>query len=310
MNFDDPDRHLPWSRQASIGIEKSFGGTIAVSADYIHSEYRDLYMREDLNPALRDNTSRTGTLRRFDPRFTAAVLKLTNLGYANYNALQMSVHKRFSNRYQYRVSYTLSRADGIVAAAGATDTINTITVDPVTRETSLNLDSLFQLSDQDRPHILSVGGSLEVPRTRGLVVSGGWQYQSGTPYTLTDSSTDPNRNGIFEEPLPAGTYSGPASNPDSITVDYKGGFGGARGPAFSLLNMRAGYRFRLPGNRSLQAHVDLFNATNHANFNNPTALTGGVTSSDRRDTARFLVLRSIRGGGPTRTAQFNLKYTF
>jgi carboxypeptidase family protein/TonB-dependent receptor-like protein len=310
VNFDDPDRHLPWSRQTSVGIEKSFRGNIAVSADYIHSEYRDLYMRQDLNPALRDNTSRTGTLRRIDPRFTAAVLKLTNLGYANYNALQLSIHKRFSNHYQFRVSYTGSRADGIVGAAGATDTINTITVDPVTRETALNLDSLFQLSDQDRPHILSIGGSLEVPRTKGLLVSGGWQYQSGTPFTLTDSSSDPNRNGIFEEPLPAGTYSGPASNPDSITVDYKGGFNGARGPDFSLLNIRAGYRFPLPGNRSLQAHVDVFNVTNHANFNNPTATTGGVTSSDRRDTARFLVLRSIRGGGPTRTAQLNLKFTF
>jgi hypothetical protein len=151
---------------------------------------------------------------------------------------------------------------------------------------------------------------LEVPRTKGLVVSGGWQYQSGTPFTLTDSSTDPNRNGSFEEPLPAGTYSGPASNPNSISVNYKGGLTGARGPAFGLLNMRAGYRFRLPGNRSLQAHVDVFNVTNHANFNNPTAAAGGVTSSDRRDTATFLVLRSIRGGGPTRTAQFNLRYSF
>ena len=310
VNFDDPNRHLPWSRQSSIGIEKSFAADLAVSADYIHSEYRDLYMREDLNPGLRDSTSRTATLRRIDPRFTAAVLKLSNHGYANYNALQASINKRFRNRYQYRLSYTLSKADGVVGAAGATDTINTITVDPTTREVALNLDSLFQLSDQDRPHNLSLSGAVEVPKTGGLVVSGAWQYQSGTPFTLTDSSTDPNRNGIFEEPLPAGTYSGPASNPDSITVDYKGGFNGARGPSFSLMNMRAGYRFRLPGNRSLQAHVDVFNVTNHANFNNPTALTGGVTSSDRRDTARFLVLRSIRGGGPTRTAQFNLKYTF
>jgi hypothetical protein len=127
---------------------------------------------------------------------------------------------------------------------------------------------------------------------------------------LTDSSTDPNRNGFFEEPLPAGTYSGPASNPNSITVDFDGRKGGARGPAFSLLNMRGGYRFRLGGNRSLQAHIDVFNVTDHANFNNPTATSGGVTSSDRRDAATFLVLRSIRGGGPTRTAQFNLRYSF
>jgi len=304
VNFDDPDRHLPWSRQATIGIEKSLAGNIAVSADYIHSEYRDLYMREDLNPILRDSTARTSTQRRpIDPRFTAAVLKLTNIGYANYNALQTSIHKRFSNRYQFRVSYTLSKADGIVGAAGATDTINTQTVDPVTRATSLNLDQRFQLSDQDRPHILSVGGSVEVPRTMGLVVSGAWQYQSGTPFTITDSTIDPNRNGFStDDPLPAGTYSGAASNPNAVTVEADGHQNGSRGPNFAILNMRAGYRIRLPGNRSLQAHVDMFNVTNRANFNN--------LSADRRDSAQFLILRSIRGGGPTRTAQFNLRYSF
>jgi hypothetical protein len=302
VNLDDPGRHLPYSRQASVGFEKQLAGNIAVSADYIHSEYRDLYMRQELNPGLRDTTGRTATLRRIDSRFRASVLKLTNLGYADYNALQASIHKRFSHHYQFRVSYTRSRANGIVGAAGATDTINTQAIDPVTRAVSLNLDQRFQLSDQDRPHILSIDGSLEVPRTKGLVVSGVWQYNSGTPFTLTDSSTDPNRNGNFEEPLAAGTYSGAASNPDAITVQNKGGMGGARGPDYILMNMRAGYRFRLPSNRTLQAHVDVFNVTNRANYNNPTG--------DRRDAATFLILRSIRGGGPTRTAQLNLKYTF
>jgi hypothetical protein len=306
VNFDNPDRHLPYSRQASIGIEKQLAADIAVSADYIHSEYRDLYMREELNPGLRDSTGRTSTLRRIDPRFRASVLELSNLGYANYNALQTSIHKRFSHHYQFRLSYTRSRADGIVNAAGATDTINTQTIDPITRAVSLNLDNRFMLSDQDRPHILSVDGSIEVPRTKGLVVSGVWQYQSGTPFTLIDSSTDPNRNGNFEEPLPAGTYRGAASNPNAIIVENDGRMNGARGPDYSIINMRAGYRFKLPGNRTLQAHVDLFNVTNRPNFNNPTS--NGV--ADRRDASTFLILRSIRGGGPTRTAQLNFKYTF
>ena len=83
---------------------------------------------------------------------------------------------------------------------------------------------------------------------------------------------------------------------------------GARGPDYSILNLRAGYRIRMPGNRTLQAHVDLFNVTNRANFNNP--ITPNGTTADRRDTTTFLVLRSIRGGGPTRTAQFNLRYSF
>ncbi len=53
--------------------------------------------------------------------------------------------------------------------------------------------------------------------------------------------------------------------------------------------------------------MDIFNVTNRANFNNPTAT---AASPDRRDAATFLVLQSIRGGGPTRTAQFNLRYSF
>ena len=89
---------------------------------------------------------------------------------------------------------------------------------------------------------------------------------------------------------------------NAITVDYKGGVRGARGPSYFLTNVRAAYRFRLPGNRTLQAHVDVFNATNHANFNNP--------NGDRFDAKTFLILRTILNGGPTRTAQFNLKYTF
>ena len=46
--------------------------------------------------------------------------------------------------------------------------------------------------------------------------------------------------------------------------------------------------------------MDVFNVTNRANFNNP--------SSDRRDAATFLILRSVVN--PTRTAQINLKYSF
>jgi hypothetical protein len=56
--------------------------------------------------------------------------------------------------------------------------------------------------------------------------------------------------------------------------------------------------------------VDVFNLTNRANFNSPVATSGGVTSSDRRNASTFLVTRSILNGGPTRTAQLNLKFTF
>jgi hypothetical protein len=302
VNFDNPDRHLPYSYQSSIGFEKQLPGSVAVSADYVRLTMRDLQLRQDLNQGLRATTSRTAPLTRFDPRFAGAVLELVNAGTAEYNGLQTSVMKRFTHGYQFRVSYTFSKATGNLASPGALETITTSTIDPVTHVTSLNLDQAEGLTSQDRPHLLSMNASVLVPKTRGLQVSGVLQYNSGTPFTLTDSTTDPNRNGNFEEPLPAGTYSGAAGNPDAVTVENSAGIRGARGPSYFLINMRGGYRFRLPHGRELQAHVDVFNVTNHANFNTP--------NGDRRDAATFLILRSILNGGPTRTAQFNLKYTF
>src|SRR5262249_42069157 len=156
-------------------------------------------------------------------------------------------------------SYTFSKATGNLASPGALETIMTATIDPVTHVTSLNLDQAEGLTAQDRPHLLSMNASMMVPKTRGLQLSGVFQYNSGTPFTLIAATTDPNRNGNFEEPLPAGTYSGAAGNPDAITVENAGGIRGARGPAYALINMRAGYRFKLPKGRDLQAHVDVFN---------------------------------------------------
>jgi TonB dependent receptor/Carboxypeptidase regulatory-like domain/TonB-dependent Receptor Plug Domain len=307
VNFDNPDRHLPFSYQTSVGIERQVAGNIAVSADYVHLDMRDLQMQLDLNQGERVNTSRTAALVRFDPNFAGAVRELVNFGTATYNGLQTSVTKRFSHGYQFRVSYTFAQGTGNITSPGALDQITTSTIDPVTKVISPNLENAQGLTSQDRPHLLSINGSALVPHTGGLQLSGVMQYNSGTPFTLTDSTTDPNRNGNFEEPLPAGTYSGAAGNPDAITVENAGGIRGARGPSYFLINMRGGYRFRLPGGRELQAHVDVFNVTNHANFNNPVSANG---TADRRDTATFLILRSILNGGPTRTAQFNLKYTF
>ena len=235
VRFDNPDRHLPYAHQASVGFEKQLAGRIAVSADYVHASHRDLYMLQDLNPGMRATTARTATVTRIMPtsEFTASVLELVNVGWSTTTALQISLQKRFSNRYQFRVSYTYSRGRRHRRRTRHHRDDQTYTTDPVTKATDLNLDDREALDEQDRPHVLSINGSVEVPHTKGLNLSGVWQYNSGTPFTLTDSTTDPNRNGIFEEPLPAGTYSGAASNPDAITVENNGGFNGARGPDFS-----------------------------------------------------------------------------
>ena len=156
-----------------------------------------------------------------------------------------------------------------------------------------------------------MAGTYEVPRTRGLRVSGVYQVRSGTPFTLVDSTNDLNRNGqTQDEYLPAGTYTG--TGPDALEVDYKGGRNGARGPAYASFDFRAGYVFRLGGTRTLNAFVDVFNASNEPNFANPinvTANTGNVNVSDRRLTPTFLNLTNLVNG-VTRTFQLNVRLGF
>ena len=311
VNFDNPDRHLPYSSQTSIGYERQLAGAMAFSADYVRQNLRDLYMRLDLNQGIRASTARTAALNRINAaNFSGSVLELVNTGWADYDALQLSLQKRFSRGYQFRVSYTRSKGFGNTASPGNVETIATATADAATNAISMNLADNEGLTTQDRPNILSVDASVLVPRTHGLMISGVLQYQSGTPFTLFDSTTDPNRNGNFEEPLAAGAYSGALGNPDAITVQNAGGARGARGPDFLLGSVRFGYQFTVSRNRQLRAYLDVFNITNRANFNNPTATVGTVTGADRRDAATFLVLRSIRDGGPTRTAQLNIRYSF
>src|SRR5437867_2483395 len=147
VNFDNPDRHLPYSHQASIGIEKQLPGSIAVSADFVHASHRDLYQQLDLNPGIRVNTARTAAVNRIDPRFVSGVRELVNLGYFDYNGLQTSLQKRFSHNYQFRVSYTYSRGRGTAGAPGSTDLITWATTDPVTKAINLNADSRNSLGD-------------------------------------------------------------------------------------------------------------------------------------------------------------------
>jgi hypothetical protein len=291
VRFDNPARTTPNSQQASIGYQRQLGGSMSVSADYIHSRNRSQYLQRDLNPGLRRTTARTATIDRVDPNYVQSVFQVGNFGWMDYDALQAQFDKRFSQGYSFRVSYTRSRSYGN-ANPGTSENITTQLLD------DLRLEENEGPTVQDRPHSISINGTMDLPQLGGLKISGVFRAYSGTPFTLTDSTTDPDRNGLFQEPLPSGTYSGQGVN--AITVDNSGGQRGARGPGFAQLDLRAGYRFRL-GSRSLDAFVDVLNLTNRANFVNP--------AGDRR-LSNFLVVTALQGNGPTRTAQLGFRYAF
>jgi len=298
--FDSPDRKQPYAHQATVGYSRQIAESVAFQVDLIHMQNKDMFLARNLNPMTRANTSRTGPITRSDAfgvlgePYSQRVWVMENTGESKYDALNLSVEKRYANSWSGRVSYSLSSSRGTAENQADKNTYQF--------QTDLNLDELWGPASVDRRHILSINGRAEIPKTRGVTVSSTVRYMSGAPFTIFSSNIDVNQNGELVDPLPAGTYSGTALNAME-GVESKGGRNGAIGPDYFQVDVRAGWRGRKGGDRSLELFLDIFNISNQVNWNNP--------SGDQRLAATFLRLTTLRGGsGFPRQANFGVRYAF
>ena len=297
--FDTPDRKQPYAHQFTVGYSRQLMTALAVQADYIHMVNKDMFLSRNLNPALRANTSRTGPLVRTDAfgvlgePYTQQVWVMENTAESEYDALNLSLERRYANNWSARISYSLSKSQGTAFSQADRNTYQFLT--------DLNLEAYRGPADVDRRHILSINGRTEIPKTRGVTLSSTLRYMSGAPFSIFDSNIDVDRNGELVDPLPAGTYSGTAQNA-MLNVESAGGRNGSVGPDYFQIDVRAGWRGRLGGQRAIELFLDIFNITNQTNWDNP--------SGDRR-LGTFLQLTNLRGGsGFPRQAAFGTRYTF
>lgn len=290
--LDRPDRYMPYIQQVSLGYQRQLGSRMSIAADYVHTYGRSLFMVEDLNAGLRANTTAGGVIARPNSQFVTSVNTRSNVGSYDYDGLNVQLEKRESNGWSGRVSYTLSYSRGNTNGE-FTAPINFQLLD------DLNLDANQGPTDRDRRHNLVISGRGEIPKTKGLTLSGTLRMLSGLPFTILSTASDPDRNGILFDPLPAGEYSGTGAN--AITVTSDGGRNGAYGPGFIQFDTRFGWRFRAGAGRTLDLSLDLINITNRANFLNP--------SGDQRLT-NFLLLTALSGGGQPRQAQIGVRLGF
>lgn len=315
VSWDDPDRQQPYFHQVSVGYEREVFRGVSASVDYVRMNGRDMFFNPNLNIALGLNDVRGGPRQNpgpdpfgvlgpslapgeapYTPNTTVRLIT-TEYGYSDYDALNISVEKRYSHNYSVRFAYSLGHSRGITAGQGDTPQLQTLA--------DLHLDEYHATAGTDRRHNFVMSGRLEIPKTHGVTLSGTLRAMTGTPFTIQDTTTDPDRNRIDFWPLPAGTYNPfPQAGQHVYTdVESKGGRNGARGPGFMQLDMRLGYRARLGGQRTLDIFGEVFNVTDRANFTNP----GG----DRRLPADFLRLNQLQGGtGFPRQGQIGLRLGF
>ena len=268
--------------------------------------------------------------------------------YSHYHSLQLTLARRWAGGY-FQGAYTFSHS------TDATSSGNTALNTAFNDETDLK--NSRGLSDFDRPHRLAVSYRYELPFFKGAtgaqgILLQGWAisgitiFQSGSPFSVTDSGAGTAFIGPGFTPLTlganlaaggsigAGTTSGdvharldnylninnfapaplvPAADGGDGVVTLFGNLGRNiyRGPRQQNWDFSLSRTFRLTERNSLRFASDFFNIWNHANFANPAindVETIPVVNGVPQKTGPFgKILSTV---GTPRLIQFSLRWAF
>jgi hypothetical protein len=112
LPFDNtivPGFQLPKSDQLTIGVSHQISPTLAFDADYVHASGSDRGRRADIN----ERTVRgSNASRLFYPENQGRLRVTESSGEDTYDGLQLSLRKRFTDKVQFTVNYTLSDLHG------------------------------------------------------------------------------------------------------------------------------------------------------------------------------------------------------
>ncbi len=357
------DAYTPYTQQYNVTLQREISRGWAVEVGYVGTHYTggigiwDPFLAPLASPTnpitVRDMNGNSytitqNTVRNEELRHQIIGLSRTrgsrysgNIGFANYNSFQATVSRRLQHGLYFQGAYTYSRTIDNVSGSLSTDELN-ITRAGQGGGNLLNAQNdPFQnkaRGDFDRPHRLAISYSYDLPvpsgsfwnnqAFKGWTVSGIVTYQSGLPFSVTDSTS----GGAFGQ-TGGGTasYSGTCPSAESAYTTgsltdrlahylnpacfrtaslVSNGAPGATGFGSVPRNaFRGSYQqnwdFSLIKNFSFkESHqfifrMDIFNVWNHPVFGFPTAVNIGTASTFGQITTTVV---------PARLIQFGLNY--
>ena len=241
---------VPHKLQTSIGIERQFSDNVAMTADYVYSHgYNENILQSNINatydPATGLNRPFDDPRTRIDPNFGLVGMD-PKTGWSNYHALQSAFTKRFSNRWQASLTYTLSGLwNGDPLPLSGLKQID-FPVQP-----DIGNDYSFAVTDQR--HRVVFNGIWQV--AGGLQLSGVYFYGSGERQQLIYGDDLRGLGEGFES-------FAPRLRPDGTLVPRNGFVG----DPIHRVDMRLQQRIPLGGRRSVDGMLELFNVFNRANY--------------------------------------------
>jgi hypothetical protein len=316
--FRNP-RIQTWNLNVQRELSKNFG----LMVGYFGSKGDHLRISRNINQFV-------GGLRPY-PRLSASspilpgaavgnITEVTSLGYSRYNALWVTLNRRFSGGLQLNGSYTLSKSQ---------DT-NSLNSQGVVVQDSYNIAGDYALSDYDARHRYVLSAIWELPLKGNRFVEG-WQVslitqgQTGNPITILtninnftgNANLRPDVVGAIEvrgrpeqwfstgvcDPRVAGscTASSVFALPVSGGLFHFGNLprNSITGPSFFNTDLSLIKKTKV-GGATVEFRAEAFNVFNHPNFGQPNriAVPGGtafgVISSTRYPTGDSGVARQLQ----------------
>jgi hypothetical protein len=206
------DLKLPYAQDWNVNIQRSFGNDWLFEAGYIGTKGTHLPRFIEGNPTTFEpgDTPQTDADRRrlysgctrtdTNPCTFSSVGEIAGITNSIYNALQMSLQKRFSHGLSFLASYTYSKSIDDVSSFNITGSASQSTAgenDLAQNPFDLGLERGRSMFDARHRFVISYQWNLPFfENTEGWkrAVLGGWQvngittFMSGTPFTVYDSA--------------------------------------------------------------------------------------------------------------------------
>jgi len=244
------DAQVPYSYQTTVGLQRQFGNTIALQADYIYNGERHWMIDRpnwnlSYNPATGVNYPITDLSHLPYPNWGLVDRTLTE-GWSNYHALSTGFTKRMSQRWQASATYLLS-AMWDAGSSPVKDHDRSLDF-----QVARDLYQYYALAATDQRHRAVFNGIWDAGY--GFELSGLYFYGSGQRFATTYGG-DLRQTGV----------SGGNLRPDGTIVPRTN----LVGNPIHRVDLRIQRRFSF-GRRGIDGILEGFNVFNHANYGSYT----------------------------------------
>lgn len=294
-NFAVEGNEIPYSYQASAGLQRQFGSTMSLEADYVFTANRAMLVTLNgnlaYNPATGFNYPFTDLTKRPYPNWGDISVRRT-IGESDYHGLQMSFTKRMSDRWQASATYLLSGQWNLQnAPAAMAGCVNPTTL---RADGTPTCDVAFALHpglaeewylSGDQRHRVTFNGIWDLGR--GIQASGLYFYGDNGKLSAS-SGVD-----YFRDGTTGGRVRADGSLMERNNFDY---------PSMHRVDMRLQKEFKLGTKAAISGILEVFNVFNHANF-------GGYTTNESN--ARYgQPTESVNVSYQPRILQFGFRTSF